>query len=127
MIRKHQRTNPIALTILLSICILFLESCKTSSHQQTAASDNTFDKHSINVNGTKRSYLSYQPPSANTNLPVVIMYHGGGGTATTSIESTNWQQTADKYGFLIVFPEGSREKPNRRASFMANPQTWNDG
>ncbi|MHB8838370.1 MAG: CE1 family esterase [Gemmatimonadaceae bacterium] len=59
--------------------------------------------------------------------PVVVMFHGGGGTARAALRETGWAEKADKEGFLVAFPEGTPPDLSRAARFRDNPQTWNDG
>ena len=83
----------------------------------------------LTVDGLTREYVAHVPPSyeAQTPMPVVIMLHGGGGTAEAEITGTGLTRKADAVGFLAVFPEGLRPHPERPAKFVGNPQTWNDG
>jgi polyhydroxybutyrate depolymerase len=83
----------------------------------------------IVVNGLKRSYLIHVPVNFNARkpIPVIIMFHGGGGTGQVAMKETGWDKKADQEGFLAVFPDGSRPDPSKRARFRGNPQTWNDG
>ncbi|MDQ7778909.1 MAG: PHB depolymerase family esterase [Planctomycetota bacterium] len=83
----------------------------------------------IEVKGLKRHYTVHVPTGydGKTALPVVIMFHGGGGTAAGAMKETGWAEKADKEKFLAVFPEGSRPDPTTPANFRQNPQTWNDG
>ncbi len=77
----------------------------------------------------ERPYQLHVPPTAppRGGWPVVVMFHGGGGTAPLAMNDTGWPALADRQGFLAVFPEGSRPDPGRPPRFMRNPQTWNDG
>jgi len=81
------------------------------------------------VNGLERTYIVHVPPSydSRTQLPLVIMLHGGGGTAKAAIWETGWTEKADKAGFLAVFPNAMARDPSSRSSFAKNPQLWNDG
>jgi polyhydroxybutyrate depolymerase len=83
----------------------------------------------VAVNGLTRKYLVHIPPeySVNKKWPVVIMFHGGGGTAKGAMWETGWAEKADKENFLAVFPEGNPPDPSRPGRFLDNPQTWNDG
>jgi polyhydroxybutyrate depolymerase len=69
------------------------------------------------------------PPGydGKTTIPVVIMFHGGGGKARGAMQETGWSAKADKGNFLAVYPEGVPRDLTRRGSFVANPQSWNDG
>lgn len=81
------------------------------------------------VNGVQRSYTVYVPRDykARQALPLVIMLHGGGGTAKAAMEETGWAGKAEKEGFLAVFPEAMARDPSQKSSFVRNPQLWNDG
>lgn len=83
----------------------------------------------INVKGVERSYLLHIPPSSDhtKKWPVVVMFHGGGGTAKAAMWETGWAKKADKEGFLAVFPNAMARDPARPSSFASNPQLWNDG
>jgi polyhydroxybutyrate depolymerase len=83
----------------------------------------------LQVNNRERRYIVHVPQSYDEKrpIPVVIMFHGGGGTAKNAIEETGWTAKADQAGFLAVFPEGSAPDPSQPGDFRTNPQTWNDG
>jgi polyhydroxybutyrate depolymerase len=84
---------------------------------------------SIAVGGLERRYVVHVPPgySRKTHWPVVIMFHGGGGTAKAAMWKTGFAVKADQEGFLAVFPEGTPRDPSLSSRFIGNPQTWNDG
>jgi polyhydroxybutyrate depolymerase len=79
--------------------------------------------------GKERRYLLHVPPSyqARNPAPVVVMLHGGGGTADGARRETGWDEEADQEGFLSVFPQGLPPLPDRPSSFLLNPPKWNDG
>jgi polyhydroxybutyrate depolymerase len=83
----------------------------------------------IAVNGLERTYIVHVPATyrPQTPSPLVIMLHGGGGTARAAMWETEWAVKADKEGFLAVFPNAMARNPARRSSFAGNPQLWNDG
>lgn len=83
----------------------------------------------ITVQGVERSYFAHLPPSYDSakKWPVVVMFHGGGGTARAAMWETGWNEKADEEGFLAVFPEGTPPDVSRPGRFRDNPQTWNDG
>jgi polyhydroxybutyrate depolymerase len=83
----------------------------------------------LKVDGLQRTYIVHVPPRYDSGapLPLVIMLHGGGGTARAAIWETGWIEKADEAGFLAVFPNAMPPDPSRRSSFAKNPQLWNDG
>ena len=84
---------------------------------------------SINIGETPRSYLVHLPAryTRTRRWPVVVMFHGGGGTAKVAMEDTGWARKGEQAGFISVFPEGTRPNPARPARFIGNAQSWNDG
>jgi len=79
--------------------------------------------------GIERRYALYLPSTYDglKPLPVVLMLHGGGGSAKGAIEETGWEKKAEAEGFIAVFPEALPPEPRAPASFGKNPQIWNDG
>lgn len=83
----------------------------------------------ITVKGIERRYFAHVPPNRNETKkwPVVVIFHGGGGSAKGAMWETGWREKADAEGFLAVFPEGTPPDRSRPSRFRDNPQTWNDG
>ncbi len=83
----------------------------------------------VTIRGVSRRYLLHVPSASDQGKkwPVVVMFHGGGGTARAALRETGWAEKADKEGFLVAFPEGTPPDLSRTARFRDNPQTWNDG
>jgi len=79
--------------------------------------------------GLDRRYIVHVPPGFDSRkpMPVVIMFHGGGGTARGAMRETGWTQKADQEGFLAVFPEATPPDPTKPSRFGINGQAWNDG
>jgi len=59
--------------------------------------------------GLKRSYLVHVPAGYDGQkpLPVVLAFHGGGGRAEVQREQSQLDRTADQFGFLAVYPDGT--------------------
>jgi polyhydroxybutyrate depolymerase len=83
----------------------------------------------LTVDGLARTYIVHVPASYNskTQSSLVVMLHGGGGTAKAAMWETGWTEKADRAGFLAVFPNAMSRDPSQRSSFAKNPQLWNDG
>jgi len=76
--------------------------------------------HSITVDQTARSYVLHVPKSLQSPAALVIVLHGGGGSAKSAIAQTGFNAEADRRGFLVAYPEGTAG-PNGRF------HTWNAG
>jgi polyhydroxybutyrate depolymerase len=101
--------------IVALLCIL----CAGLAHAGLAPGDHEF---SLVHKSLKRNYLVRVPPHAahNAPLPVVVNFHGGGGNAKTQKWYTRMDVTADREGFIAVYPNGTGGLGTR---FL----TWNAG
>lgn len=86
-------------------------------------------ERTISWNGLDRTYAVHVPECVQDNqpLPVVLMFHGGGGTAKGVSRDAGWKEKADQECFMVIFPDGVPPDPQKPASLTSNPQTWNDG
>jgi len=77
-----------------------------------------FDRH-------KRFYEMHIPPSYNKAkpVPVVLVFHGGGGDPGTIRYESDMDRTADREGFIVVYPAGT----NKRLFLKDRLLLWNDG
>lgn len=107
--------------VLIVTCLLWLLAAAESQAAVVG--------HTLKIDGLVRTYSVYIPASyyGKSAVPVVIMLHGAGATGTGVIRETGWARKAEEAGFLAVFPDAARPNPASAASFLANPQLWNDG
>lgn len=77
---------------------------------------------SLSHGGMRRSYLVHVPPQASAGkpLPAVLNFHGGGGNARAQKWYSRMDETADREGFIAVYPNGSGGVGGRLL-------TWNAG
>ncbi|HXI59698.1 MAG TPA: PHB depolymerase family esterase, partial [Polyangia bacterium] len=61
----------------------------------------------IQVGGDSRSYILHVPPKydGKTRMPLVMNFHGKGGTAQGSLASA-WSPKADAVGIVVMIPQG---------------------
>jgi len=120
-----------ARAMVLSVFVSLPLAGKTAEKPSEPERVRTAGNYSLTVKVEERTrrYIAHAPPSydGKKSLPVVIMLHGGGGTAKNTMVETGWTAKADRVDFLAVFPEGTPPDPSRPARFPGNPQTWNDG
>ena len=126
--RKNRDTISASLAILF-VCFCVLVFNPRNAHSRCKHVEPGSHTMAIVVNGLEQTYIVHVPATyrPQTSSPLVIMLHGGGGTARAVMWETGWAEKADKQGFLAVFPNAMARDPAWRSSFARNPQLWNDG
>ena len=86
-------------------------------------------KRTVASEGEQRIYLARVPEHrvAECPLPVLVVLHGGGGSAAFAHRVHGWVELSQRAGCLVVFPEATCEDPSRPACVRSNPRIWNDG
>jgi polyhydroxybutyrate depolymerase len=76
---------------------------------------------SLTVGRLERNYLVHVPKSYDGTrpFPVVLIYHGGGSNAEGMVRFCGLNETADKEGFIAVYPSGT--------GVLKQVLTWNGG
>ncbi len=69
---------------------------------------------SIEVGGVERTYVIHVPSMRPSRMPLLLMFHGGGGTGRGMVHFTGLDELANRYGLLVVYPDGLQHQ-------------WNDG
>ncbi len=115
--------------VTILVCLSVLAFDPHSAHALDRLAEPGSRTIAITVNGLERTSIVHVPAGYNpqTPSPLVIMLHGGGGTARAASWESGWTAKADKEGFLVAFPNAMARDPTRPGSFAANPQLWNDG
>ncbi len=74
--------------------------------------------------GRARTAIVHEPADwdGTTPMPVVLVFHGGGGNAEGTQDHVGMDETADAHGFLAVYPEGVGKR--RLGKHFG---TWNGG
>ena len=73
--------------------------------------------------GIDRSFATYAPASLAQPAPLVLLLHGGLSSASDMWETElaqSWRALADRYGFVLVLPEGAPDAGNPAGHH------WND-
>jgi polyhydroxybutyrate depolymerase len=60
----------------------------------------------ISVGGVTRTYIVYRPVVLPAKAPLVVMLHGGFGSASQAEKSYHWDTEADAGHFLVAYPDG---------------------
>ena len=107
----------------LALVLCAFAACAHATAAGTRLSPGDHDI-AISHGGRDRHYLVHVPPQAAlaAPLPVIVIYHGGGGSAEQFRDYTNTSPLSDREGILVVYPDGIGGKgPGKRF------HTWNSG
>lgn len=78
--------------------------------------------------GRNRSYQIHVPPNLSGAVPLVVVLHGGGGSATSTVKMTGFDAEADRAGFIAVYPNGTdHTRPLLNLAGKPGFLTWNAG
>ena len=94
-----------------AIAVLFLCWLAAGAAEAQAAGSRSYHLS----DGTRdRMYLLYRPASLDNRKPVplVIVLHGGFGSADQAESSYHWDALADQQGFVVAYPDGIRRSWN---------------
>src|SRR5262249_2643896 len=67
-------------------------------------------ERTISSGGIERRYLLHIPTGydGSKSLPLVLIFHGGGGTAEAMAHSTQMNAKADQEGFIVAYLQGTQ-------------------
>ncbi len=64
-------------------------------------------KKSLVWDGNERTYAVYLPSQANTNIPLLMYFHGAGGFAWPEIQQSGFMDAAGDNNFMLVYPQAT--------------------
>src|SRR5437762_3054543 len=77
--------------------------------------------HAITVGGVARSYIVYRPAALPAAAPLVVMLHGGFGSASQAQKSYHWDAEADRGRFVVAYPDGLNRAWNTGGGCCGTP------
>ena len=78
----------------------------TAAGPAARAQDLLAETDTVFVGGLQRMYLVHVPPVLARPAPLVLVFHGGGGTPEGMMRSIGMNDIADRNHFLVVYPAG---------------------
>jgi polyhydroxybutyrate depolymerase len=84
---------------LFGVLLVVLAGCASGRAAPSA-------EHTIRVGGLDRSYRLHVPAGVQSPAPLVVMLHGGFGSARQAESSYGWDQLADVAKFVVAYPDG---------------------
>lgn len=86
--------------------LMTVAACSTGLVAAPAALSPGTSTQIINAGGVDRSYRVYVPADLPSPAPLVVMLHGGFGSAEQAESSYGWDQLADVAKFVVAYPDG---------------------
>ena len=77
--------------------------------------------HTIEVGGVSRTYIVYRPAVLPATAPLVVMMHGGFGSASQAEKSYGWDAEADAGHFVVAYPDGLNHAWNTGGGCCGTP------
>ncbi len=114
--------------VSLFIILILLLSCfcgcnkKATVKPLTDVTDIGNGMFTCAYDGTERKFLLFIPSGLKEGAPVTFMLHGYSGSPETFSESTGMNETAEDYGFAVVYPAGLRDPEDSTGG-----NGWNSG
>jgi polyhydroxybutyrate depolymerase len=74
--------------------------------------DSSTHLRTLRCDGLERRYLVHYPPQydAARAWPLVLSFHGSNSNAQIQLEFTGMNETADREGFVLIYPFGTGER-----------------
>src|SRR4030042_6134147 len=113
-------------SISIAICFFgtaLLSGCRLPAAIRTSENSLPLVERKVSVGGLELSSLLFIPEKIHNTpaVPVVLVFHGGGGKPENMPDVTRFDTLADAEGFVVAYPRGvSRGESIER-------DTWNAG
>ena len=93
---------------LRSSALLCALACAATNVLPAQSSADDTARRAIDVAGVRRSFLLHLPPSHRPGepMPLLLVFHGGGGTASNIAEHTRLSPAATPRGYAVIYPDG---------------------
>ena len=96
----------------LAMVLLFAAGCGRAQAPRTGANAG-LEVRQVTVGGERRRFDLFVPADRSGPLPLVIVFHGGGGNPGRIARQTGFSGAAAQHGFVVAYP--------------ASIEHWNDG
>src|SRR5690349_7481432 len=94
------------LLALVGVLVLLAGCRPTARGGTTPAVPMGSSNQTITVDGRERSFQVYRPATLPARVPLVVMLHGGFGSASQAESYYGWDGEADSNQFVVAYPDG---------------------
>lgn len=97
------------LVSLAAVCALVLGACGDGERNHEREAKAPLQQGELTVGGEARTYRLFAPATLAPNkaVPLVMVLHGGGNSAASVAQTTQFDRFAATDEFIVVYPEGS--------------------
>jgi polyhydroxybutyrate depolymerase len=108
------RKNIAAFAVIAAVFVVFLAAGVSRARGRRGRAPADDNQEHLNVGGADRTYFLHVPESLpkNTSVPLVLVFHGGGGHAATMPNFTHFDAVADREKFIVAYPESFNKSWN---------------
>jgi polyhydroxybutyrate depolymerase len=89
--------------VMVTVLVGSLAACKDKPVSTVPVGQS---RHTLTVDGRQREYRLYRPSTVPAKASLVLMLHGGFGTAEQAEAAYGWDELADREHVLIAYPDG---------------------
>lgn len=108
--RRRSRNTALVAFALLATTMLIAVARRIGDRVASPAASQAIpvgsSTHTIRVGGLQRDFLVYRPARLSRPASLVVMLHGGYGSAAYAERAYGWDQQADAGHFLVAYPDG---------------------
>src|SRR5437868_6556125 len=121
MVKLSRKNSMLKKTVLFPILGFLVGWIRPAQTQARFQGREEIQVGTIEHQGRKRNYLLHLPSGydGKTSLPLVLVLHGGNGSAEGAVRMTGMNPKADRENFIAVYPNGSGKLRNRFLTWHA--------
>lgn len=108
------------LAVLLAVLVI-VGGCFAPSRAAPQGFTVGSSEHLLSVGGLDRSYQLYIPDGLTPTAPLVVMLHGGFGSAQQAERAYGWDELADSAKFVVAYPDGEGRAWNTNGGCCGRP------
>jgi polyhydroxybutyrate depolymerase len=108
--------------------LAILAALETGASQQRISTNSIpvgSSEQYLEIGGLERDFIVYRPEDVSNPAPLVLMLHGGYGSAAGAEKTYGWNQLADADHFVVVYPDGYDHAWNAGAGCCGKPAADN--
>jgi polyhydroxybutyrate depolymerase len=98
-------SRALAAVVAVTTVAALLTGCGVRDDRPPATPSGS-EPRALDVGGAERGYRLYVPEQLADDPALVVMLHGGVGSAAQAERAYGWNDEADRAGFVVAYPDG---------------------